>query len=101
MGMPPDELVANALEDLVDIKGAVFLPYLRLENDVKQQVAEFFSKTVGIVVVDGFKDFVCLFDEHGFEGVPILFPIPWATVWAPQPGHDLNEVFELCSSHSV
>ena len=74
---------------------------LSLKDDVKQKVAQFFGKTLGIVVVDRLQNLVGLFDEHGLEGVAILLLIPRATVWTPQPGHDFNELFELCPSHSV
>ena len=77
------------------------LPELSLKDDVKQKVSQFFGKTLGIVVVDGLQNLVGLFDEHRLERVAVLLLIPGTAVRTAQRGHDFNELFELCPSHSV
>src|SRR5688572_12842137 len=99
--MTPDELVADSVQNVVDVEAAVFLSQLSLENDVKKKVSEFLGKAFGIIVVDGFENLVGFLDKHGLEGVAILLLIPGTAVRTAQRSHDFNELFELCPGHSV
>ena len=99
--MTANEFVADSVDHRIDIETAVLFSELCLENDVKEQVAKFFRKAVWIIVVDRLENLIGFLNQHGFQGVAILLPVPGTTVRSPQPGHDFNELFELCTSHSV
>ncbi len=101
MRMAASQLVTEPVDDPVDIEFPGLLAQLCLKDDMQEKVAELFVQRFGVVVVDGFEDFVGLLNQHGFKGVAILLFVPRATVRPAQPRHDFNELFELCPSHSV
>ncbi len=76
VGMTANEFVADSVDHAVDVETAVLFAELRLEDDVKQQVSKFFGKALGVIVVDGLENLVGFLDQHGFQGVAILLPVP-------------------------
>src|SRR5215467_11153634 len=94
MWMSADELVADLLNDRVDVKRSLLFSELRLKHNVKQEITELFGNAVEIGKVDRFENFIDFLDKHRLQGIEVLFLIPRTAVWSTQRGHDLDKSFE-------
>ena len=91
VGVAADHFVVNFADDVVDGEAALFGGDLRMEQDLEEEVAEFFGKFGVVAGVEGIEDFVGFFDEVGAEGGVRLFAIPGAATGGAEAGHDGSE----------
>ena len=94
VGVAADEFFDDAGGGGAEGEFAALGGELGVEDDVEEEVSEFFAEGGGIGGVDGVDDFVAFFDELGAEGSVGLFAIPGAAAGAAQDGHDLDELFD-------
>ena len=80
VGVAADELGANAFGDVVEGEAAVLLGEFGVEDDLHEQVAEFFAELLGGAVGQGVEDFVGFFEQVRSERLVGLGQVPWATV---------------------
>ena len=91
MGVAADHFVADALDHIVEGEAACFAGHLGVEDDLQQQVAEFFFQVGHVVMGDGVGDFVGFLDGVGGDGGEGLLEVPRAAaVGVAQAGHDLE-----------
>ncbi len=69
MRVAHNHLVANAIEHVGNIKGALLLPYLGIKDKMEHKVAKFLLHLVEVVVEDGLAKFVCLLDGEMAQAV--------------------------------
>ena len=65
--MAPDELGAHGLDRVADGEVACLLADLREEYDLEDCVAQFFAQLRGGAALNGFQDFVGLFEQKRAE----------------------------------
>jgi len=101
MRMPASELVRDRSDHVVEIETPGFLRHVRVEHDLEQQVAQFTTQFIPIMIVDGFQNLVRLFQRVWFDGIKSLLTIPRTPSRATQSRHDRNCAFETfsCSWH--
>src|SRR6185369_5922794 len=100
--MSTHHLVVNRGGYVVDGEFAAFLRDLCIENYLKQQVTEFVAELARAAftrVFDGFKRFVCFFEQHRRKRGVSLFAVPWTAVWRAQAIHEGNQIIK-CSGHA-
>ena len=92
MGVPSDHLVPDPRDHVIKCENALFLGDLRLDHDLKEQVAELLFQVFGVarrfVDVDSADDLRRLFDACGFEAGMGLRPVPRASVLSAEPADD-------------
>ena len=100
--MAANHLVVNGGSYIVNRKLAAFLRDLRVEDDLKQQIAEFitqFAWPAFARIFDGFKRLIRLLEKHRSERSVGLFAIPRAAVCRAQAIHEGDQISE-CSRHA-
>src|SRR5207248_2094911 len=78
--VPPDELLVQTSRDIADIERARLACELRMQRDLKQQIAEFVAQSRQIARVECLECFVCLLEEVWAQALVRLFPIPGTAV---------------------
>src|SRR5205823_3576898 len=78
--VPPDELLVQTSRDIADIERARLACELRMQRDLKQQIAEFVAQSRQIARVECLECFVCLLEEVRAQALVRLFPIPGTAV---------------------
>ena len=94
MGMAPYHFVVEPAANLEGVELALFPGDLTVEDDLKEKIAQFFTKFVGILTVESFENFEGFLHQHRFEGFARLLPIPWASIRAPEFRHQLEQFLE-------
>ena len=85
-------LVADRVDHVVEHEGALLARHLRMEHDLKQQIAQFVAQRRQVVALDRIRNFVRLLDRVRRDGAEVLFEIPWAAALRiAQAGHDGEE----------
>jgi hypothetical protein len=62
-----------------------------MEDDVEQDIPEFFPEGVVVPFIDRLEEFVDLFEDHGAKGSMGLFSIPRTAFRSSEPGHNFFE----------
>ena len=92
VGVPSDHLVPDSRDHVIERENTLFLGNLRLDHDLKEQVAELFLQVFGVarrfVDVDSADDLRRLFDACGFETGVSLRPVPRASVLRTESADD-------------
>jgi hypothetical protein len=89
-----NHFLVNFADDVGDVESILFLGNLRMEEDLEEQVAEFFGKFGVIGGFESIEDFVSFFDEVSAERGVGLFAIPAATARSAKTGHKGDEFLE-------
>jgi hypothetical protein len=89
-----NHFVVNFADDVVDGEAVLFSGDLRVEEDLKEEVAEFLGEFGVVAGVEGVEDFVGLLDEVGAEGGVGLFAVPGAAAGDTETGHERGEFGE-------
>ena len=92
MRVAVDHLLAKLVHHVCDVIAAFLLGDLRIENNMKEHVAKFFLKSLGVFLKYCVTEFVDLFDSHRTKGVNSLCMVPWAL--SPEPVHHVQCPFE-------
>jgi hypothetical protein len=90
-----DDLVADPLEDRVDVEGAALLRHARLEHDLQREIAQLLAQRVHGATVDGVDHLVRFLDEVRAQALERLLPIPGTPVRTSQPLHDATQPVHL------
>ena len=69
--------------------------HLRIKEHLQQEVAQLPGQLLPIAVVNGFQDFVSLFQGVALDGVKGLLAVPRAPSGSAQPGHDGDSFLEF------
>lgn len=80
VGMAADEFGADAFGDVAEVETAVLFGDFGMEDDLKEEVAEFFAEFGGGAVGDGVEDFVGFLEQVGAEAAVGLGEVPGAAV---------------------
>lgn len=80
VGVAADHFCGGGFGDVVDGEAAGAAGEGAVEDDLEEDVAEFFGEEGVVAAVDGFEGFVGFFDHVGFEGLVGLFEVPGAAV---------------------
>ncbi len=91
MGVAADELFGQLPRHGLKIKGPALPGQLGVEENVQQDVSQFFFEGMVIALVDGFEKLVYLLQNHGPKRTVGLFPVPRAAPGPAQAGHDAGE----------
>ena len=54
--MPTNEFLRQVLDDVFHVKGVLLAFNVGVEQDLEQEIAQFFPEMAGVVVVQGVKD---------------------------------------------
>ena len=92
MRVAVDELLDEALRDVVDVPTAVVGGHLRVEHDLEQHVAELVAHRVVVAGVDRLEQLVRLLEQVTRERLMRLLGVPRAPAGAAQPRHHAHEV---------
>ena len=82
MWMTVYELGADALHHVSDTELALFVGYLSMKDYVHEQIAQFLAELSAITDINGFQDFIALFQKRWFERDMGLLSVPGATAVA-------------------
>src|SRR5215469_2722375 len=88
--MAADEFSVQMIEDIRDGETALVGGHFGVEEDLQQQVAEFFGQVREVAPFDGVEYFVGLFKRVLADRVECLFAVPGATVRSAEALHDGN-----------
>jgi hypothetical protein len=69
-----------------------------VEDDLKQQVAEFVSKPLWVVRIDSVEDLVRLFEKMFGQRAMRLFGVPRTAAGCPETSHHLEETEDAVSA---
>jgi len=94
VGVAADHFVVNFADDVVDGEAALFGGDLGMEEDLEQEIAEFFGEFGVVAGVEGIEDFVGFFDQVGAKGGVGLFSVPGAAAGGAETGHDSGQFGE-------
>src|SRR5688500_3881614 len=103
MRMASHHLVVNGGDYVVDTKLAAFLRHLRVEDDLKEKIAELVAQFRGVAFACffyRFKGFVRLSEQHRRERGVCLFAVPGTAVWRAEAFHQIYEIVERCGHGS-
>ena len=89
-----NQFVGDALCNRVEIEGTAFIAELAVENDLKEQITEFFFEFMVIVRLNGVDHLIDFLDGVKADGCVILFLIPWAAVRSTKTAHDFQEILD-------
>jgi hypothetical protein len=93
--MADDELFANVGADLVNTKALLTVGNVRVEHDLKQDVAELLTKDLGIVFVDTLNKLIGFLEESAAQSLMRLLGIPRASVGRTKDSYDLDEIIKV------
>ena len=80
VGVASDEFGADAFGDVAEVEAAVLFGDFGVEDDLEEEVAEFFAEFGGGAVGDGVEDFVGFLEQVGAEAGVGLGEVPGAAV---------------------
>ena len=83
-----DHFVVDFADDVVDGEAARFGGDLGVEEDLEEEVAQFFGEFGVVAGVESVEDFVGFFDEVGAESGVGLLAVPGAAAGSAEAGHD-------------
>jgi hypothetical protein len=89
--VPPFQLGHNMGNDVSHLELIFFNRYLRVQQNLQQEIAQLFPQQVNILFVQGLQDFVGLLQEEWTQRAVRLFSIPWTAPRSAQSGHYLLE----------
>ncbi len=84
--VPANHLVVDAGDYVRDVETSCFPGDIGVEEDLEEQVTEFFGQFFGVTLFDGIQDLVGLLDQEGLERVVGLFAVPRATAGGAKAG---------------
>jgi hypothetical protein len=88
VGVAANHFVVDFADDVVDGEAATFGGDLGVEEDLEEEVAEFFGEFGVVAGVESVEDFVGFFDEVGAEGGVGLLAVPGTAAGGAETGHD-------------
>ena len=94
VGMPADELFAGVAGGILQGKGTAFGGQIRMEDDLKKKVAEFFAQVGVIGLGDGVDCFAGLLEKTGAQRCMGLLPVPRAALGGAEQADDGAEAGE-------
>src|SRR5436309_8149319 len=89
--MTAHELLAQALRDVRDIEGTLFVGELRVDRDLEQEITELVAQPFEIAGVERFQRLVRLFEQMGTQRSVRLLAVPGATVGRTKPFGDATD----------
>ena len=94
------ELVADSVHDVVEIECALFTAHVRVEDDLKEKIAELVAQITHVAPGNGVRHFVSLLDGVRSDALEVLLAIPrTAMVGIPERDHDVEE--SIYGSHRL
>jgi hypothetical protein len=89
--------VVDLADDLGDGKAFFFVSDLGVKENLKKEIAEFFSELSIVSGVESVEDLVGFLDEIGPKGGVGLFAVPGASTGGAKTSHDGDEFFEVAA----
>jgi hypothetical protein len=90
-----DHFVSDFADYGGNVEAAFFVSDLCVEENLEEEVAEFFGEFGVVGGVECVENLVGFFNEIGAEGGVGLFAVPWTTVGGAETGHDGDEFLEV------
>src|SRR4051794_20863415 len=92
MRMATLELVADAIDHVVECESAGFVRHCCVEDDLELQVTELVSQRIHVIARDRVRNLIGFLDRVGGDGRESLFAIPFTTVHRiAEAAHDRDE----------
>ena len=91
VGVAADKFFVNFVGDVTDGEVACFFSNLGVEEDMEEDIAEFFTHVGEVLTVYGVEELGVFFDEVFAEGFVGLFLVPGATARAAKFSNDIFE----------
>jgi hypothetical protein len=93
--MAANHFLVDFADNIGDGEAFFFVGDLSVEEDLKEEVAEFLSELGVVGGVECVEYFIGLFDEIGAKSGMGLFAIPGTTAGSAETSHDGDESFEI------
>ena len=84
--MAADHLFVDAGDYVRDVEAPRFPADVGVEEDLEEQVSEFFGYFLWVAMFERIEDFVRFFDQVGFECVVGLLAVPWTSSRGAEAG---------------
>ena len=97
VGMAANHFRVDFADDVGDGEAFFFVSDLSVEEDLKEEIAEFLGELGVVSRVESVKDFVGFFDEIGAKSGVGLLAIPGATAGRAQASHDGDKLFKIAA----
>ena len=94
VGVAANHFVVDFADDVVDGEAAGFGGDLGVEENLEEEVAQFFGEFGVVFGVEGVEDFVGFFDQVGAESGVGLLAVPGAAAGGAEAGHNGGEFGE-------
>ena len=89
MGMTAQHFLRDGAGDVAEIEQPLLFRHLRVEHDLKQQVAQFLLQRRPVLFFDRARDLIGFLDRIWRDGAEGLLAVPRAArLRIPQPPHD-------------
>ena len=88
MRMPADQLAVQMVKHIGNREVSFVRRHLRIEQNLQQQIAQFFGQMRKVAALNRVENLVGLFQRVFANGVERLFAVPGASARSPQPRHD-------------
>jgi hypothetical protein len=95
--MPPDQLGADVMENVLHGEFPGLLGYRGLKHDMQKEIAEFSPEMIDSTTVERVNDLVGLFDQAVAQGTMGLFAVPGAL--SAKSSDHLDESAEIGSGN--
>ena len=94
MGMSSDQLFCDTVRNPVEIKRARFTRYLAMQYHLKEEVPEFLTHVLCIVILNRLKHFICLLNQIRKQTPMRLLTVPRTTARAAEIMDDFLQAQE-------
>ena len=94
MRMPQDQLLADAVADIVKAKRACLLLHARVKHNLQKHVAQFLAQQIRVLAVNRFAGLICFLNKIFADGMVILFPVPRTAFLGTQYFHDAQQILD-------
>ena len=76
VGMSPDQLLGNGLDDPAEVEQSLLLGHSRVKHDLQKEVPEFVAEIIKVAAFDRVSDLVGFLDGVRRDGREVLFQVP-------------------------
>ncbi|OQA74227.1 MAG: hypothetical protein BWY31_04791 [Lentisphaerae bacterium ADurb.Bin242] len=92
-------LCNNGPHHVVERKCSAFLRHDGMENNVHEDIPQFFPEILIVFGVDGIQQFAAFLQEEGHQGTVGLFAVPGTALGGTQFPHDIDQFLHRFGRH--
>ena len=94
MGVPVDQLLAHAVNHVVQGELSGLLGHPGMKDHLKQHVSQLLLQMLRVALVDGLGGLIGLLQHIAPDALVGLFPVPEAAIRGAQQGHNLPQIVQ-------